>query len=232
MIEVCPLSADWGSVADWVSGIMSFAAVSIALWLGLKSSSDQRARDRRSERSSAHKTLTKMVEMINAFNDMRKHFCISYDTAKLAGPDGEKWPQILAVSGMLDPMAVRLDSDETDLLLRVGNTDFMMQLMLLVRRYEASVDAAKEYRTARSELVNMMPPPSTADGREGEIYPDESIFLVIQPRSAALEHSLSELVEMLNDSWELTLKVSARMPTLFRSYFKDESFPALNLPSN
>lgn len=62
----CPNSADWGNVADWISGLGSFAAVAVALWIAGKQNriaAEQRASAREAERSTRRSLICEVMRL-------------------------------------------------------------------------------------------------------------------------------------------------------------------------
>lgn len=56
----CPLSADWGNAADWVSGIGSLLAVGAALWIAFGQERNAR-RLRRESKNEEHERKAHLI---------------------------------------------------------------------------------------------------------------------------------------------------------------------------
>ncbi len=62
----CPNAADWGNVADWISGLGSFAAVVAALYIAgtqNRLAADQRKLAKEAERNTKHNLISEIMRL-------------------------------------------------------------------------------------------------------------------------------------------------------------------------
>lgn len=67
----CPNSADWGTVADWVSGMGTFLAVGTALWIASNQERSANRQRRRNELEEAKRTASIRAEAIRLAGEVQ-----------------------------------------------------------------------------------------------------------------------------------------------------------------
>jgi len=67
----CPSSADWGNVADWVSGVGSMGAVIVALGIAIRDSRQKQAADKARELRAAQDENAMIVEALELYRELR-----------------------------------------------------------------------------------------------------------------------------------------------------------------
>lgn len=81
----CPNSADWGSIADWVSGISTFAAVVAALWIASNQERSARRQRHRKELEEAKAMAAIRAEAIRLAGEVQALAASYVQLAKLGG---------------------------------------------------------------------------------------------------------------------------------------------------
>lgn len=221
---------EWGSVAEWCSGIATAAAVIVSLWLALKGDRDAAAREVRAKRASAQKTLMKLLVVINSLEAMDRYFRTTQAAATPRQLEGQRWRYTRPIAGMTNEGEIRFDGDEHSVFLDAGEVKFSMDLSLLAQRHAAAVEMMKEYGRARQALLALLPPPIDSNGIEGGVVLTREQQIALGPQVAALEAMLSDMVRYTRDDIQLGFSVGERFGPICQRYFGDPKFPSLKRP--
>ena len=213
---------DWGSIADWFSGGASAAAVIVAVG-GYGLLEWQRRRDRKeAERLAGRQIGVKLARILNGTHDIHRHLWAPYDGPPLEGVGAhELWRTIQPLIGLQDEPGLILDATETNLLIKMNATDFMMEQMLATSRYQSIVSSMKEYQVRYEAFYQMMPPPIAMKGQLGTHAMDEKTLLRLLPYTLQLEHMIQHLRQMSAENVEKCGSLAKKYHPLMKGYFKE-----------
>jgi hypothetical protein len=213
---------DWGSVADWVSGVATAAAVIVAL-SGYGFLEWQRARDRRdAQRTAGRQIGIKLARVLNGTHDIYRHLWALYEGPPLGGEGAsELWRTIHPLIGLEHEPGLILNAAETDLLLNLDATDFMMELMLATGRYQSIVSSMKDYAVRYEAMYQMMPPPVAMNGVIGQHHLSQQDYLRLRPYSLQLETIIQALRAMTAENVEICKKLAEQYHPLMKGYFQE-----------
>lgn len=213
---------NWGSVADWFSGSASAAAVIVAVG-GYGVLEWQRRRDRRdAERVAGRQIGIKLARVLNGTSDIHRHLRAPYNGPKIEGVGSEElWRTIQPLIGLPDEPGLMLDATETNLLIKIGSTDFMMEQMLATSRYQSLVSSMREYQARYDALYQMTPPPKAMDGLFATHALNEQEYLRLLPYSRALDALIRSLCSMADENVEKCKVLAKQFHPLMKDYFKE-----------
>jgi len=170
--------ADAGSAADWFSGAMSGAAVIVALCLSRKADRDAARAQLNAHRAAAHRTLAKLIDVVNSVHTIHRHIEAQTKAAESAvssSPDAlpaasRLWRRVQPLVGFGDEENITFGTEESSPLIEAGQIDLLTDMMLLGRRHGALIATMKEYAIRRDALTELAPPPVDFDGMLGAVY--------------------------------------------------------------
>lgn len=221
---------EWGTVADWFSGGASAAAVVVAL-AGYGFLEWQRARDRKdAERTAGRQIGVKLARVMNGTDDIRRHLWAPYEGPPVGGEGAnELWRTTYPLIGLEYEPGLMLSAAETDLLITMNATDFMMELMLATGRYQSVVSSMKDYGIRYEAIYRMLPPPAAMDGVLGQHHLSHEEYMRIRPYSLQLEAIIQSLRAMTAENVGKCGKLAEQFNPLMKGHFK-EKFLSLNKP--
>jgi hypothetical protein len=226
------ITLESGSWADWFSGIMSFAAVVTALtgywWSERLRKADKRDR----ERQAGKQIAVKIFQVLNGTDDIRRHLNAEYTGPPLEGVDAhQRWRQVHPLVGLSFDPALQLDGAEQAMLIDAKAHQFMMELMLVISRYQSIVLTMKEYAIRYDSLYQLMPAPvEWADGRAVHRLSEEQRMRML-PYSTALEGLISSVKNMADENMDKCTKLAQQYNPTMSGYFGDNNFPKLLVPN-
>ena len=218
---------EWGSVAEWVSGVASSGAVIVALYLSTSSDRKAASKERQSDQAIAHNTTLKIALVLNGIADLKRHFGPAFENTSTDNPFDARWPYVQGVNGLMPAGSIRLGADEIDFLFRLGNMKLAQELRLALRQHEATIAAADTYRDLREAMLAKAPSPVAARSELGTVEQTAKEIIALKPQSAVIERTLEGLIDRLASEWEYTLGGAGEFGKLVRTRFRDPHFPLL-----
>lgn len=224
---------EFGSAADWFSGVMTAIAVIVAL-AGYGVSEWQRKRDREEAELQAGRLIgIKLMKVLNGTHDIHRHLWTPYDGPPLGGEGGnEMWRTIHPLVGLQDDPTIILDGAETNLLIRANATDFLQELMLATTRYQSIVSSMKEYQLRYEAIYELSPAPVSMNGQIGTHMLTAEQYMKIRPYSIALENLIQSLRAMTVENVEICKKLASDYGPIMKRYFRVEKFLTLAEPKD
>lgn len=222
---------DPGSIADWFAGGASAAAVFVALG-GYWFSEWQRRRDRSDrERDAGNMIGVKLMQALNRTDDIRRHLWAPYEGPKLGGNDAhELWRRVQPLTGLQDDPSVMLSEAEINLLIRMEAHQFMMDLMLVISRYQSITSSMKEYAVRYNALMELTPiAEEMNDGVSIHRMPIDQ-YMRLRPYANALEGLLRDLKAMSAENVTNAQTIAVRFQPMMKAYFKTVKFLGLGVP--
>jgi len=222
---------EFGSWADWFSGSASAAAVFVALG-GYWFSEKQRNRDRRDRELDAGNMIgVKLAMALNRTDDIRRHIWAPYDGPLLLGDGAEQlWRRTKPLLGLTDDTSVTLTDAEINLLIRANQHQFMMDLMLVISRYQSISNNMREYAIRYEAMMGLMPPPSEMNEGVGIHALDRAQWMKLQPYSNALEMLIQGLRAMSQENFDNARGLMPLYNPIMKKYFKRDKFMSLAVP--
>lgn len=225
------LTLDAGTWADWFSGIMSFAAVLVALGGYCWSHKLQNADRAERQRQAAKQIAVKLCRVMNCTDDIRRHVHAEYKGPKLEGVDaGQTWRKIHPLIGLTDEPGLQLDGSEQALLIDAKAHEFMMDLMLVISRYQSIIGSMKEYSVRYDALQSIMPAPQEWDGARARHQLSQEQLMRILPYSSALESIIVAIINMVDENIGKCRELVVQYHPIMVSHFGDDAFPKLSVP--
>jgi|GEM_PF-2072830 len=224
----CPAAAEWGSVAEWVGGVGSFAAVAVALGISGKADRDARKREAAEERAIAHKTTMKIIAMYGNFKAIDRHLNIPFPPG---WPDGqrERWKVVEAIVGMSREGDLRIEPNETNLFLKAGESQFAMDLALLGRRHATAFEMLDHYAREREAHVLRQPIPDVMEGTWGTGGLTAEQMRAQAPFGARLERMIASMTHFAAEDFASVTGLAQRFGPICQRYFGDPKFPLIQL---
>jgi hypothetical protein len=227
------LTLDAGSWADWFSGIMSFAAVATALAGYWWSERLRKADFKDRQRQAGKQIAVKLFRVLNGTDDIRRHLTAEYTGPRLEGVDAhQQWRRIHPLVGLSFDPGLQLDGTEQTLLIDAKAHNFMMELMLVISRYQSVVLTMKEYAVRYESIQQLMPAPVEWEGGRAihQLSPEE--LMRMRPYSSALEGLIEAVIDMAGENIEKCAKLADEYNPVMCSYFGDDKFPKLVVPKS
>lgn len=208
-----------GSLADWVSGLGSLAAVAIALcgyWVVAR----QREADRRDrERAVAYELVAVLMELSNNVLTIRKH--IRQARNDMAIPSANLHFRIInPLIGLSSEGEVRLPPGSAELLIKASAADLWNQAVLLANHNRALVSILKEYRGLWAETMARLPPPDFTSS-PGKFRTKTSEFETVKPELIKLDAIVASLESQSDEAAALAQSVADAIGPILKSYFKE-----------
>lgn len=222
---------DPGSAANWFAGGASAAAVIVALG-GYWFSEWQRRRDRRDrERDAGHMIGVKLMQALNKTDDIRRHLWAPYSGPQLHGDDAhELWRRIQPLVGLQDDPSVALSEAEINLLIRADATKFMMDLMLVISRYQSINSTMKEYALRYEAIMTLTPVAEEMNEGVAIHRMSREQYMKLKPYANALEGLLQGLRVMSAENVANAQAIAVQFQPLMKAYFKADKFLGLGVP--
>jgi hypothetical protein len=220
-----------GSIADWFAGGTSAAAVIVALG-GYWFSEWQRRRDKRDrERDAGNMIGVKLAQALNKTDDIRRHLWAPYAGPPIGGDDAhELWRRIQPLTGLQDDPSVALSEAEINLLIRMDAHQFMMDMMLVITRYQSIHTSMKEYALRYNAIMELTPAADEMnEGVTTHRIPREQ-YMRIKPYANALEGLLLQLRTMSAENVTNAQAIAVKFQPLMKAYFKTDKFLGLGVP--
>jgi hypothetical protein len=214
-----------GSLADWVSGLGSLAAVAIALagyWIIAR----HRAADRRqSERATAYEIIAVVHEITNNILAIQNQIAeASNDIAVPA--KGLRFRIINPIIGFSTEGDVRLPAGSAELLVRADAPELWNKATLLVNHNRALVSILKEYRSLWAETMPQLPILQEIPGEGLKASSHASDFEALKPELIKLDAVVVALQVQVEEAGHLAHAVAKDIGPVFKRYFKE---PILHL---
>lgn len=222
---------DSGSAADWFSGVASAVAVFVALG-GYKLSEWQRRRDRRDREFEAGNMIgVKLMQALNRTNDIRRHLWAPYEGAQMQG-DGahELWRVVHPLLGLAEDTSVNLTDAEINLLIRANQHQFMMDLMLVIARYQSINSSMREYQLRYDAIMALAPTPEEMNEGVAVHRMDREQYMKLKPYSNALEGLIQSLRVMSAENVEKAKGLAPQFSSIMKAYFKVDKFLNFGVP--
>lgn len=221
---------DSSSAADWFSGGASAAAVFVALG-GYWFAEWQRRRDRRERELEAGNMIgVKLSNALNRTDDIRRHLWAPSEGAPRHGDDAhELWRGIKPLIGLTDDMSVNLADAEINLLIRANQHQFMMDLMLVIARYQSINGSMREYQQRYDAIMALMPAPDEMNEGVAVHRLDREQYMKLKPYSNALEELIQGLRTMSAENVEKAKVLAPQYSPIMKAYFKVDKFLGLGV---
>lgn len=220
-----------GSIADWFAGGASAAAVIVALG-GYWFSEWQRRRDKRDrERDAGNMIGVKLAQALNKTDDIRRHLWAPYAGPPIRGDDAhELWRHIQPLTGLQDDPSVALSEAEINLLIRMNAHKFMMEMMLVIARYQSINTSMKEYALRYNAIMELTPVADEMnEGVSIHRMPHEQ-YMRIRPYANALEGLLQGLRAMSAENVTNAQAIAVQFQPMMKAYFKTDKFLGIGVP--
>lgn len=229
-----------GSLADWVSGIGSMLAVTVALagyWIShVQRKDDQRiaeehrtAEDAKTRQGILHQISLKLSALASEAGTTHAALLPSGRTeaelTTMRDPRqlvGEFNPD----AGMELTMAHDLSVEEQNLLMLVKENDFLMDYTEALARHESIRAGLLEYKSKREAIMAMLPPPKIINGQMASHFLSDAEWLALAPHLIPLSTLLVSARALSKQNIELLARLCASYKPLMAKHF-----PQLNIHS-
>jgi hypothetical protein len=214
-----------GSLADWVSGLGSLAAVGIALW-GYWLVSRQRLEDRRqTERGTAYETIAVIQELSNNILTIQKH--VTQARNDITVPAKKLHFRIInPLIGLSSEGDARLPAGSAELLVKANAADLWNTAVLVADHNRALVSILKEYRSLWAETMARIPPLVEVPGSGLHVRADTGSFEALKPELLKLDAIVTALEVQTAEAASLAHAVARDIGPVLKAYFKE---PMLHL---
>lgn len=212
------LQLDAGSWAEWVSGVMSFAAVCAAL-LGYWIVHRQRQRDERNrERQIAESVWWKILRVFNETLTIAKHLKSSLDVPTPSLFQPFQFMRIRPL-GVPSRPPLELTQDEITLLLKTKAIDILMELNDAILRYDSIRFAMNEYKSRHEALFALMPTPVAGTGTifTHELTPEE--HGKIWPYAKMLDSLIDSIIDLTGEGVDKGKMLVDAFPDSMKAYY-------------
>lgn len=227
--SLCLASGAW---ADWFSGIMSATAVAVALAGYFINDQYRRADARSKDIETAQIIGLKVWRVLNSSHDIYRHVWSSDEQPNIGGVQADLlWRRIHPMVGIEIDEAGRLSAGEMSLLVQMRKVDFLMDLTLVIARYESMVLSMKEYRNQYEELHKMLPAPVAMNGGVGIHRLTEQEFLAIQPYSNTVENLINSIRDMAKENVERCDILAKSFHPMMKAKYPKQRFIAIVPPA-
>jgi hypothetical protein len=226
------LCLESGAWADWFSGIMSAAAVIVALAGYFISDRYRRADTRFKDIATAQLIGLKIWRVLNSSHDINRHVWNDNERPHIGGHEADLlWRRIHPMVGVEIDEASRLSAEEMGLLVQMRKADFLMDLTLVIARHESMVLSMKEYRNQYEDLHKMFPAPVAMNGRVGIHMLTEQEFLSIQPYSNTVESLIFAIRDMAKENVERCDVLARAFHPMMKAKYPNQRFIAVVPPA-
>jgi hypothetical protein len=158
---------DVGSLADWVSGLGSLAAVIVALggfWVVAR----QRAADQRDlERGVAYELVAALMDIANNILALDKHIRTERNDIEvgMGGETPARFRVLNPLMGLSTEGEIPIPPGTTRLLIKAGATELWNDVLLLANHNRALTSIMKEYKDLWATTMSRMPHPRFLQAR-------------------------------------------------------------------
>jgi hypothetical protein len=214
-------SIDFGSAADWISGIGSLAAVVVALG-GFKVVARQRAEDaRRAEEAVGYDLMAAVHGIGNNVKALRLHVCTARNDIVIRPSGGEPivYRSLSALIGLSSEGDVQLPAGATQLLVKAKAIPLWNDLLLLASQSRALTTIMKEYRELYQQAMPLFPLARSFTGKIGHIQADDSEFSKVRPSLIQIDSIVGALEEQTAATDELSDRVTQEIGPTLKNYF-------------
>lgn len=217
-----------GSLADWFSGAASALAV-LAAVAGYFIAENQRKADQRSRDETAARLLsTKIVRLTSLTADIHRHLNAPEDGPQTKGYGaGQKWRRIRGLNGLREEAGLALDSAQEDLLMRLQENQFLLDLLIANTRYRALTATMQDYTRRRDALQELHPAPVSMDGVHAVLHLDQADLARLAPYAAALENMLEALMASADEYREFNKGLVSSYNAFIQKNFAESGLPKL-----
>jgi len=207
-----------GTWADWFSGTMSALAVVVAVSSYGFGEWRRKLADRERDIDTIRQVGFKLWRVVNGIHDIHAHVWVEREPLKDGGE--ELWKRISPLVGLERDAGLTMNASEISLLLRMKQSDFLSNLVLLTGRYDSIVSSMIEYSARYDALQAMLPPPPKpmTENVVSRMLTQRE-FLRIQPYSFQLESLLQNIRAMTKENVDMGEKLMAQLGPAAKSYF-------------
>lgn len=227
-------SFEAGSWADWFSGTMSAAAVSVAVGSYWWSERQRKREQSRRNQKTAHQIGLKLASLANDAMSVHRHLFQPYEGPKLGHPNDptKYWRQLKPLVGRDDDAVSRLGADEQNLLVEITQVEWLMAFEEALQRHRSVSGSMKEFGIRRQAILEMTPTVKEWAGSIGisEISADDLMRLM--PYSIALEHLVVGMRDLSVQNVGLITELCTRYHPMMKAAFPREKFMTLVAPGD
>ncbi len=132
--------------------------------------------------------------------------------------------------GLQNDPSVALSDAEINLLIRADATQFMMDLMLVISRYQSINSSMKEYALRYDAIMALAPVPVEMNGEVMIHRMSRDQYMKLQPYSNALEGLIQGLRSMSAENVTNAQAIAVQFQPIMKRYFKTAKFLSLGAP--
>ena len=207
---------DFGSLADWVSGLGTLAAVLVALcsfWVVER----QRAKDRHdAELGVAYELAAILINIANNILALEKHFVTERNDISVGtGRSALQFKVLNPLIGLSNEGEMQVPPGTTKLLVKAGAVELWNDVLLVVNQNRALSSIMKDYRDLWVATMAKMPGPMSFAGSTGHISASRDDFLSIQPLLIKLDAIVGALEVQIPAAVNLIKSVTGRIGPTF-----------------
>lgn len=227
------ITLDLGSLADWVSGLGSLAAVAVAL-NGFRIVERHRASDRSNfeatraaeaiaaDKTVAYELAAAISNMSNNLIALRNHVRSESRTVEitLSGTIRARYQTLTPLVGLSEEGNISLPPGTTELLIKANATPFWNDVMLLANSNRAITSIMKQYNMLHEAYILTLPPPTQFTGETGHITGSLEELRKVEGHMVRLHSVVLALANQIVRTDELQKRVADQMGPIMKDYFK------------
>lgn len=191
----------------------------------------QRRRDKRDrERDAGHMIGVKLAQALNKTDDIRRHLWAPYSGPPIGGDDAnELWRRIQPLTGLQDDPSFSLSEAEINLLIRMDAHKFMMDMMLVIARYQSINTSMKEYALRYNAIMELTPVADEMNEGVAVHRMSREQYMRIRPYANALEGLLQGLRAQSVENVSNARAIAVQFQPIMKAYFKTDKFLGLGV---
>ncbi|USQ99538.1 hypothetical protein [Sphingomonas aerolata] len=231
--RVPTITLDLGSLADWVSGLGSLAAVAVAL-NGFRIVEGHRASDRANleaaraeaataaDKAVAYELAAAIGNMSNNLIVLRNHVRNESRTVEVAlgGVVRARYQTLTPLVGLSEEGNISLPTGTTELLIKADAAPFWNDVMLLSNSNRAITSIMKQYNMLHEAYILTLPPPTSFVGAMGHITGEPDELRKVEAHMVRLHSVVISLADQIVRTDELQRSVAEQMGPIMTRYFK------------
>jgi hypothetical protein len=223
---------EWGNVADWVSGLGSFAAALVAVG-GYRWSERQRQNsEREREQAAAYQICSKLSDLASDAHTTLGSLCARENAAQFWLTVSDPIEIVSAQAPIIDTPSTNSHSlidVEQNLLLSMKEEDFLMDYSEAVKRNEVIKRALQDYASRYQFVFSMLPKPRAIEGEAIILDSDAAELKAVYPYALQAASVVQQARRLSIQNTEVLDRLATNFHPMMTKHFPNLHIPRLEM---